>query len=73
MQVGQILKNGNVFPMNLKDINIYEKKSKRDDMRWIRGCKNLTFQWRDNKTASLVSNYISLNGFSFVNKRTKVE
>ncbi|XP_055888603.1 piggyBac transposable element-derived protein 3-like isoform X1 [Biomphalaria glabrata] len=69
---GTILKNRKGFPNALKDVKTFEKNSNRGDMRWVRDDEILTTQWRDNKTVSVMSNFMTANGYSFVKRRTKI-
>ncbi|XP_059168114.1 piggyBac transposable element-derived protein 4-like [Physella acuta] len=69
---GTILKNRKGFPIALKDVKSFEKVSKRGDMRWFREREIVTVQWRDNKTVSVMSNFMTANGSAKVNRRTKV-
>jgi hypothetical protein len=68
---GTVRPNRKGFPVAMKNIKEFEKRSKRGDMRWHRDDTVLTVQWRDNKTVSVMSTMHDANGSTTVNGRTK--
>ena len=60
------------FPACLKKPNVWAKKHKRGDVRWVRHSPVLALQWLDSKPVSILSTLHSANDQVTCMRRTKV-
>ena len=68
--VGSCQTNRKGFPKELKDIQEWDKKSNRGDIRWVRDRAPLFMQWKDKRSVSPLSSEHGANDHTIVQRHT---